>query len=378
LCLFWTIPVGFVASLSNVESLTELLPFLATVVENYPWFGQLLAQLAPLILVVFISLLPQILLAFVGLEKHICLATLQHPSLFNKVAWFTIIQTFFVSTLSGSITSELQKITENPSYAVALLATALPSQASYFIQVVLVQNFLGLGTELLRISPIVQSLLRHYVGKLLGYDLTEKERKSTYLGLRGYNDPSEYYFGSKLGGETMLIFMILFVYGTMSPITCYFTFLVFSLLAMGFRNQFFYIYPIANDSGGTLFVCFVKVMIICMIIAQVVLIGVLALKESPIAVGLLVPLLIITCLFNSYLNKKHYYVTRYLPTEDCGKIDQKNESDGMALDFLKEGYLQPAMKTKSRLPGNFCEVSVDATQQEDSLVRRQSSEEVDI
>jgi hypothetical protein len=106
-------PVGFVASLSNVESLTEFFPFLMTVVENYPWFGQLLAQLAHLILVVFISLLPQILLAFVGLEKHICLATLQHPLLFNKVAWLTIIQTFFVSTLSGSITSELQKITEN-------------------------------------------------------------------------------------------------------------------------------------------------------------------------------------------------------------------------------------------------------------------------
>jgi hypothetical protein len=84
-----------VASLSNVESLTEFFPFLATVVENYPWFGQSLAQLAPLILVVFIYLLPQILLAFVGLEKHKCLATLQHPSLFNKVAWLTIIQTFF-------------------------------------------------------------------------------------------------------------------------------------------------------------------------------------------------------------------------------------------------------------------------------------------
>jgi hypothetical protein len=91
-------------------------------------------------------------------------------------------------------------------------------------------------------------------------------------------------------------------------------------------------------------------------------------------------LLIITCLFNSYLNKKHYYVTRYLPTEDCGKIDRKNETDGMTLDFLKEGYLQPAMKTKSRLPGNYSEVSgkFDTIEQEDSLVRRQSSEEVDV
>lgn len=356
LCLFWTIPVGFVASLSNVESLTGILPFLQPIIDNNPWFGALLAQLAPLILVVFISLLPVILLAFVGLEKHICVATYQHPSLFNKVAWFTIIQTFFISTISGSITSKLQEIADNPMSAVELLATALPSQASYFIQVILVQNFLGLGMELLRTSPIVQSVLRHYVGKLLGYDLTEKERSSTYLGLRVFSDPLEYYFGRKLGGETMLIFMVLFVYGSMSPITCYFTCLVFGLLAMGFRNQFIFIYPIANDSGGTLFICFIKIMIICMIIAEVVLIGVLALKQSLIALGLLVPLIIITFLFNSYLNKKHYYVTRFLPTEDCGKTDRKNEQEGMTYEFLNEAYLQPAMKTRSALPENYSEI----------------------
>jgi hypothetical protein len=86
LCLFWTIPVGFVASLSNVESLTQIFPWLQPIIDNNPWFGELLAQLAPLILVVFISLLPVILLAFVGLEKHIAIATYQHPSLFNKVS----------------------------------------------------------------------------------------------------------------------------------------------------------------------------------------------------------------------------------------------------------------------------------------------------
>jgi len=356
LCLFWTIPVGFVASLSNVESLTEIFPWLQPIIDDNPWFGALLAQLAPLILVVFISLLPVILLAFVGLEKHIAIATYQHPSLFNKVAWFTIIQTFFISTISGSITSELQKIANNPASVVELLAKALPGQASYFIQVILVQNWLGLGTELLRVSPIVQSILRHYVGKFFGYDLTEKERSSSYMGFRVFSDPLEYFFGRHLGGETMLIFMVLFVYGCMSPITSYFTLLIFGLLAMGFRNQFIFCYPIANDSGGTLYLSFVKIMIICIIIAEIVLAGVLGLKLAPIALGLIVPLIIITFLFQSYLNKKHYYVTRFLPTEDCGRVDRKNEEEGMTLDFLKEAYLQPALKTKSALPENYGEI----------------------
>lgn len=374
LCLFWTIPVGFVASLANVESLTELLPFLKPIVEEHEWFGALLAQLAPLILVVFISLLPVILLAFVGLEKHISIASYQHPSLFNKVCAFTIIQTFFISTISGSITSKLQEISNNPASAVELLATALPAQASYFIQVILVQNWLGLGTELLRVSPIVQSILRHYVGKFLGYDLTDKERSSSYLGLRVFSDPLEYYFGRKLGGETMLIYMVLFVYAPMAPISCYFTLLIFVLLAMGYRNQFIYIYPIANDSGGTLYLMFVKIMIICMIVAEIVLIGVLALKQAPIAVGLLVPLIVVTILFNSYLKKKHYYVTRYLPTEDCAAVDRKNSEECVTLEFLKDAYLQPALKVRSALPENYDEI--EGKKRIGSTDRKEDEEEV--
>lgn len=96
LCIFWTVPVSFVTSLSNVEALTELLPFLQGPVEKYSWFSALLALLAPLILVVFVSLLPYILLEFVKLEGSIEVVSMQLPSLFQKLAAFTVLQTFFI------------------------------------------------------------------------------------------------------------------------------------------------------------------------------------------------------------------------------------------------------------------------------------------
>lgn len=108
LCVFWTTPVSFVASLSNVEALTEIFPFLLDPVMKYPWFANLLAQLAPLILTVFISLLPHILLAFVKLECLVEIESMQHPSLFSKLAFFTLIQTFFISTISGSLWSSIE------------------------------------------------------------------------------------------------------------------------------------------------------------------------------------------------------------------------------------------------------------------------------
>jgi hypothetical protein len=96
LCVFWTVPVAFVAALSNVEALAELLPFLKEPVEKYKAFSTVLGLLAPLLLVIFTSLLPTILLSFVKLECLIEIETMLHPSLFSKLATFTILQTFFI------------------------------------------------------------------------------------------------------------------------------------------------------------------------------------------------------------------------------------------------------------------------------------------
>jgi hypothetical protein len=34
--------------------------------------------------------------------------SMQHPSLFSKLAFFTLIQTFFISTISGSLWSSIE------------------------------------------------------------------------------------------------------------------------------------------------------------------------------------------------------------------------------------------------------------------------------
>jgi len=115
LCITWTIPVSFFASLGNVSRLTEVLPFLAYPVNKYPWFSELLAQLAPLILVVFLELLPHILLLFSKLEGLIEVESMQHHSLMAKLASFTIIQTFFISTITSTLFRSLEKIAKNPS-----------------------------------------------------------------------------------------------------------------------------------------------------------------------------------------------------------------------------------------------------------------------
>ncbi len=205
---------------------------------------------------------------------------------------------------------------------------------------------LPLALELLRLTPVVTNLLRRIVAKIFGHNLTEKERNETFMGLRSLDDPLEFYFARELGQNTILIQMVLFVYVCMSPITAYFTLFVFGALVIGYRNQFIYIYPIANDSGGKLWISFIKISIVCMIVAELILLTVILLKGALIPTLLLLPLIASTMMFDAYVKKRHYIVTKYLPVSECALVDNMNEGDESLKEFLKGSYLQPALKER--------------------------------
>jgi hypothetical protein len=69
---------------------------------------------------------------------------------------------------------------------VSLLATSLPAQATYFIQIIFVKTVILGGVELLRIVPLVMAIIRSCVGPRL----SEKERQTTFMGLRPLCDPA--------------------------------------------------------------------------------------------------------------------------------------------------------------------------------------------
>ena len=205
-----------------------------------------------------------------------------------------------------------------------------------------------MGLELLRLTPGVIDLLRRIVAKMLGHNLTEKERNETFLGLRSLDDPSEFYFGRELGQKTILIQMVMFVYVCMSPITSYFTLFVFTALVIGFRNQFIYIYPIANDSGGKLWISFTKISIVCMIVAELILFAVILLKGALIPALLLLPLIAASIMFDAYFKKRHFTITKFLPVGECALVDSQNEGDESLKELLKGSYLQPALKERTK------------------------------
>lgn len=102
LCLLWTIPISFFASLSNAAAVREDVEFLDDLFDRFPALIPILEQLAPFLVVIFNALLPAILEAITMFEGPISSGRVE-ASLFVKLAAFMIIQTFFVSAISGSI-----------------------------------------------------------------------------------------------------------------------------------------------------------------------------------------------------------------------------------------------------------------------------------
>lgn len=203
-CIFWTIPISFVVTLTAVDSLKSLLPFLEPILDKAPWIGAALAQLGPLILILVNNLLPDILGYFSQNEGPVSSSVLE-VSKFVKLAAFGIIQTFFVSAVSGSLVAELSNILDNPEKLVDLLANALPTQSTYFIQILLISTFLGQGLELLRVWPIGIASLR----KVFGPNLTENEGNRKWGFLRPLEDPKEFEYAD-VTSNTIFAFVVFF------------------------------------------------------------------------------------------------------------------------------------------------------------------------
>ena len=102
LCLLWTIPMTFIASLSTIDALSAQIPALGRLIDASPFLGKLFEVLAPLLVKIVNGLLPTILEFLTKFEGPVS-GSIIVASLFTKLAAFMIIQTFFVSAVGSSL-----------------------------------------------------------------------------------------------------------------------------------------------------------------------------------------------------------------------------------------------------------------------------------
>ncbi len=212
-----------------------------------------------------------------------------------------------------------------------------------------------MGLELTRVIPISLGFIRRY----LGPNLTPKERSTVWLGIRPIEkyevwkdlglDPLLYRLPlADVLANLMLFLIIVLSYACLSPAMCFLMSFIFKLLETCYRNQLIYVYSPDRDYGGHLWPHAVKILIICIIIAEVALFGVLGYQKGIIAAPLCLPLIVFTVLFMEFLKQQHYLVPYRLPSINCSLEDKKNSE--MSYDFLENMYVQPVLKIRQLEP----------------------------
>lgn len=85
----------------------------------------------------------------------------------------------------------------------------------------------------------------------------------------------------------------------------------------------------------------------------------MALKKGVVATPLMIPNIVITILFNSYVHKQHFRVSEFLPSRECLKADLQNGPD-FDLSFTAEAYLQDELRCKVKYPENIAQDCLEA------------------
>lgn len=331
---FWTIPTTAVSTFSRVSNLKQNFDFL----QSFPdWADYVLEQISPLLLVVMASLAGIIFGILSEKEGHPSTSSVQ-ASLFTKLAWFNIVQTFFVATISGSIISEMREYVEHPDQIPERLAKIIPGQAGVFVMFIIIKTGTSI-LELLRVVPRIIGKLH----ELFAPQLTEEQRTSPWLGLYPLSCPETFDQSEELVNQ-FFIFMLILVYTPIYPLISYFGAVYFLVMGTTFRRQVLFVYDPYPNSFGVFWPKLYDFIITGLVVSQLTLIGLLGLKGSP-AVAAVFLLPGITWYYNREMKRLCEEPSKYLPLSECIPVDNERKCyDNDAWALMDGAFNQPAMK----------------------------------
>ncbi|EME44949.1 hypothetical protein DOTSEDRAFT_70859 [Dothistroma septosporum NZE10] len=281
LCIFWTIPVAVIGAISNINYLTNKVPFLGFI-DDIP----------KVILGLVTGLLPVILLAvLMALVPIICsiIAKLFEPtqaSVQMKVqGWyfpFQVIQVFLITTFASGASSVVTQIIQQPSSAATLLAQNLPKASNFYISYFIL---FGLQTAAMQFLNVVPLLFFLILGKIL--DTTPRKMYNRYVNLAGLGWGSLYPKFTNLG-------VIALSYSCISPLILGFATIGFFLLYLAYRYSTLFILGTNVSTRGQSYARAMKQLTVGIYISEICLIGLFAIgiASNRQAIGPLVLMII--------------------------------------------------------------------------------------
>ncbi|KAF2432357.1 DUF221-domain-containing protein [Tothia fuscella] len=317
--LFWTIPVAVVGAISNINYLTDKVPFLSFI-NSVP----------PVILGVITGLLPTVALAIlVALVPIICrvaaklagAVTLQEVEMKTQ-SWyfaFQVIQVFLITTFSSGAAAVATQIVQQPGSAPTLLANSLPKASNFYISYFIVY---GLAVSSKQLFNLIALLMFNIVGRL--FDKTPRKMYKRWIGLSGDKWGSSYPKWTNLA-------VIAISYSCIAPLVLGFATIGLGLIYLVIRYQSFYTKTTTIDTRGQAYGRALQQLTVGVYLAELCLIGLFAISipKGTISTGPMVMMIIFlvgTVIYHIIMRKTLHALTNALPEELLEKTEQRYDA----------------------------------------------------
>ncbi|KAL6622526.1 hypothetical protein ACP70R_032405 [Stipagrostis hirtigluma subsp. patula] len=331
LILVFLLVVGFVQGLTYMEQVEKWLPFLKNILE-IAIVSQLVTGYLPSVILHFLSsYVPSIMKLFSTMQGFVSVSGIERSAC-NKMLRFTIWTVFFANVLTGSALAQVE-IFFDPKEIPSRLAVVVPAQASFFIAYV-VTSWTSITSELTQTA----ALLCHLWGKFAKCCKRDDSRA-----------PSMPYHSEI---PRILLFGLLgLTYFIVAPLILPFVLVYFCLGYFIFRNQLFNVYAPKYDTGGQFWPVVHSTTIFSLVLMHIIAIGVFGLKKLPLASSFLVPLPVLTLLFNEFCRNRFLPIFQAYSAESLIKKDREEQSKTEMAEFfsnLVTAYSDPALKPIQR------------------------------
>ncbi|XP_061362257.1 CSC1-like protein At1g69450 isoform X2 [Gastrolobium bilobum] len=291
--ILFLIPVVIVQGLTNLSQLEILFPFLTSIL-TIKFVSQVITGYLPnLILQMSLKVVPPIM----GL--------------------LTSIQVLY----QLSVILDLKDIPGR-------LAVAVPAQASFFITYIVTSGWTSVSSELFRIIPLFCSLMTR--------PFTRPDDEFEVPSIPYHRDLPRVLFVGLLG----------ITYFFLAPLILPFLLVYLCLAYIIFRNQFINVYAPKYETAGKFWPIVHNTMIFSLVLMHIIAVGIFALKKLSPASTLMLPLPVLTLLFNEYCRKRFLPIFVAYSAESLIKKDREDQNDATMAEFYDKliiAYKDPAL-----------------------------------
>lgn len=345
--IFWSAFVSGIQTLSEVETIAKVLPFVEDVAAKNEYLTSLVTAYIPvIILLVFINTL-YFVLKFVALHLEGYKTYSEVERAVMSRYFFFHLANVYVTIGAGSIKEAIENIVNNPTALLTVLGETVPVVAVYFMNLIIVKMVAGLMLELcfggrpLKFWRIIFAEL-----------FTDPGLRTKAGRTRGAYEPSEPWYG-RFFADFLLVLLIVFTFQVIAPIVTVVGLLYFVFAEVIYKYQLMHCYWPLYESGGLFFHKLFRQVVVGAVAGQVTLIGYMSLRKGLKQLPFLLPLPIIVLYLSSRWQQSGRQTSMILSLDKAVLQDVQNEintrdgAEPVWSSFTPHAYIQPSL-----LPGD--------------------------